>query len=747
MVESRWLRWFGPGLVALGAVGLDRIDDARRGTARRGRRAPAPGRRRERVAAARDAAPVAPADLRRRRGSASTRSLDGDGALRGQRLVARPSSATRSPGRSTCPPSRSPPARSAASSWSAPMTASSSRLEARRRRARLRLDDRDGARRHPASDDRPGRHADLRDARRSRHAGRPRRLAPPARRQPAGRAASSPPIAPDDRFGRTFSTEFAWDRGRATGSPSSRVARSPAGRASSTRTAARRSRSTTPDLGPLVGLDGDRLVTYARVPRPALPDRLDDLATGDATAASPTAAGSRPSSRRRTGPGSSTRPTRRRHRGFARSPLDGGAAADLGPLPDGLRLADDPPAGPRRRLPAGWVAPRPRRPPADRPARPPPTAPPHPGRRDRPARRGHPMTRRTTIRPSRVAPWRSSPRSRARPRVRPASPPRTARTRSCAAGRSARTRTCASAGGRAPSRPPRSRPRSRPPRPTPRDRGPRRRRPSCTTPTGANPIGYGVGATCGVNGLACFTRDAPNGFTMWLREQGHVFDWGTLKWCQTYTHARRTAATTPRRSRSTSSATSKGSATTSTTPTIRDYLDAVVQTYSRTKPSTGWNVHAFGRCDTATLQMLYDVTVDREVLDLPRPRDRPDALRASRRRSRRRARRRSPPRSRSWTTTPTSASAATRSRGRTVTLQRRAPGATTWTTVGTMRPARRPARTSCPAPGADDGIPRRLQDARRRGLNGDTSAGRQVTVAACASDRPSAAAGIAAPCI
>jgi hypothetical protein len=49
---------------------------------------------------------------------------------------------------------------------------------------------------------------------------------------------------------------------------------------------------------------------------------------------------------------------------------------------------------------------------------------------------------------------------------------------------------------------------------------------------GANPIGYGAGATCGVNGLACFTRNAPSGFTMWFREQGHVFDWGTLKWCQ-----------------------------------------------------------------------------------------------------------------------------------------------------------------------------------------------------------------------
>ena len=51
---------------------------------------------------------------------------------------------------------------------------------------------------------------------------------------------------------------------------------------------------------------------------------------------------------------------------------------------------------------------------------------------------------------------------------------------------------------------------------------------------GTNPIGYGTG-TCGVNGLACFTRDAPNGFTMWFREHGRVFDWGTLKWCQMYT--------------------------------------------------------------------------------------------------------------------------------------------------------------------------------------------------------------------
>lgn len=123
---------------------------------------------------------------------------------------------------------------------------------------------------------------------------------------------------------------------------------------------------------------------------------------------------------------------------------------------------------------------------------------------------------------------------------------------------------------------------------------------------GSNPIGYGVGATCGVNGLACFTRTVPTGFTMWLREQGHVFDWGTLKWCQAY-------VTPP-----------NGCYDAETIALDEfghvevlnhhgnyadnsDYLDAVVQTYSRTKPAAGWNMHTFGRCDVATLQLQYDM--------------------------------------------------------------------------------------------------------------------------------------------
>ena len=87
MAESRWLRWIGPGVVALGAVALDRVNDARRrrpavGAARLRRSAG----RRDRRGARRRHRPR-PRTCAARPGSAWTRSLDGEGALRGQRLA------------------------------------------------------------------------------------------------------------------------------------------------------------------------------------------------------------------------------------------------------------------------------------------------------------------------------------------------------------------------------------------------------------------------------------------------------------------------------------------------------------------------------------------------------------------------------------------------------------------------------------------------------------------------------------
>lgn len=122
----------------------------------------------------------------------------------------------------------------------------------------------------------------------------------------------------------------------------------------------------------------------------------------------------------------------------------------------------------------------------------------------------------------------------------------------------------------------------------------------------SNLIGYGVRATCGPLGIACFSRNPPTSFTMWMREQGHRFDWGSLRWCQAY-------ATWPNGCFDVENImldefghveildhhdNLSGDA---------DYLDAVVQTKSNAKPKVGWNAHGFGRCDVASLQLQYDM--------------------------------------------------------------------------------------------------------------------------------------------
>jgi hypothetical protein len=199
----------------------------------------------------------------------------------------------------------------------------------------------------------------------------------------------------------------------------------------------------------------------------------------------------------------------------------------------------------------------------------------------------------------------------------------------------------------------------------------------------SNLIGYGVGATCGVKGIACFTRNPPSSFTMWMREQGHVFDWGSLRWCQAY-------ATWPNGCFDVENIMldefghveilnhhanlSSGG----------DYTDAVVQELSRTKPTVGWNAHAFGRCDVASLQLQYDMqgwgAKYSTCLDLATTL----ALSAS------------PTAVAKGGTTTVTASLKVADQAsyvrlalnpvalRTVTLQRRAAGTTTWITVGTM---------------------------------------------------------------
>ena len=152
----------------------------------------------------------------------------------------------------------------------------------------------------------------------------------------------------------------------------------------------------------------------------------------------------------------------------------------------------------------------------------------------------------------------------------------------------------------------------------------RRRRRSTSIGGGPSLIGYGAGATCGVNGLACFTRDVPDGFTMWFREQGHVFDWGTMKWCEAY-------ASPPNGCYDAENIALdefghvEGLGHHDNFDSDSDYRDAVVQTYSRTKPAAGLQQARLRavRCGAAPDHVRH-ADHGREVLDLPRHVDRPD---------------------------------------------------------------------------------------------------------------------------
>ncbi|HEY3336148.1 MAG TPA: hypothetical protein VGK16_13030 [Candidatus Limnocylindrales bacterium] len=138
--------------------------------------------------------------------------------------------------------------------------------------------------------------------------------------------------------------------------------------------------------------------------------------------------------------------------------------------------------------------------------------------------------------------------------------------------------------------------------------------------TGAtNVIYYGTDVPCGVNGLACFQRDPPGWFGVWFRENGHRFDWGTLRWCEL------SGAPDGCYDAENIALDELGHVLGldhhDNFADDSDYRDAVVQTYSRTKPRSGYNAHVFGRCDVAALQQQYDVlaftTLYSTCLDIP----------------------------------------------------------------------------------------------------------------------------------
>lgn len=251
----------------------------------------------------------------------------------------------------------------------------------------------------------------------------------------------------------------------------------------------------------------------------------------------------------------------------------------------------------------------------------------------------------------------------------------------------------------------------------------------------SNPIGYGTG-TCGVNGLGCFTRSAPTGFTMWLREHGRVFDWGTLRWCQML------------------SSPTNGCYDAETIALDefghieilnhhvnhdddRDYTDAVVQTFSRTRPSAGWNMHDYGPCDTATLQLKYDVPLAASAystcLDLATvltlgandttiPYNGAVTMTAA---------------LKVVTDADYGRLSANAVSGRTVRLQRRAIGSTTWTAFTTLTPTTPTGSyTAAFHLTATADFRAVFSTSSSEGLRGDTSGTMRITVAPCGANCP-----------
>jgi hypothetical protein len=118
-----------------------------------------------------------------------------------------------------------------------------------------------------------------------------------------------------------------------------------------------------------------------------------------------------------------------------------------------------------------------------------------------------------------------------------------------------------------------------------------------------NWIGY-TNEVCTDAAIGCAWNNAPTSFTLRIRPQGWVFDWGTLRWCQFYD-------TDPDGCFDAELVTLHELGHVQSLGHIEDaadqgdWLDSIMHQVTRAKPKTGWNTHAFGRCDVAALQTVY----------------------------------------------------------------------------------------------------------------------------------------------
>lgn len=120
-------------------------------------------------------------------------------------------------------------------------------------------------------------------------------------------------------------------------------------------------------------------------------------------------------------------------------------------------------------------------------------------------------------------------------------------------------------------------------------------------------VSYTDNMPAGALGYVSYKSVSDNEFHVKMRVQGWVFDWGTLKWCQYYDSP-------PSGCFDAETIALHEFGHVQGLDHVHDKLgqreweywtDSVMHPTMRSKSSTGWNMHAFGRCDVARLQMMY----------------------------------------------------------------------------------------------------------------------------------------------
>ena len=123
---------------------------------------------------------------------------------------------------------------------------------------------------------------------------------------------------------------------------------------------------------------------------------------------------------------------------------------------------------------------------------------------------------------------------------------------------------------------------------------------------GANSVAYTgtLPSFCGGSAIACASRSMPTFWGVWIRPHGTDFAWGTLRWCQKTSSA--SGCFDIRRVMLHELGHVAGLNHPSSAGFTLAAADSIMQGITPVRPSAGASRHAFGRCDVATLQELYD---------------------------------------------------------------------------------------------------------------------------------------------